>query len=156
MAARRLLIVMLILLGLSTLAAALVPRESLRDGTTETTTEPTESTEPEVVPAGKALRTTIRADRRRIQVIPLLAGDQLSLTVTSKRSDQVEIPGLGLVQAVGPAAPARFELLAREQQTYGVRLVDARRLIARIEVRERGGGAAKGPRPPARAEPGRA
>ena len=38
MAARRLLIVMLILLGLSTLAAALVPQGALRNGTTTGTT----------------------------------------------------------------------------------------------------------------------
>lgn len=155
MAARRLLIVMLLLLGLSTLAAALVPQDALREGTTDTTdTEETESVPVDTVPAGKDLEATIRADPARIQVIRLVAGDQLSLTITSARFDQVEIPGLGLVRAVGPSAPAQFELLAETPESYGVRLVEANRLIGRIEVRERAQAPPTEARPQARAEPG--
>jgi hypothetical protein len=155
MAARRLLIVMLLLLGLSTLVGGLISQDALREGAMGTTeTEQTESVPVDTVPAGKDLEATMRADSGRVQVVRLVAGDQLSLKVTSGRFDQVEIPGLGLLGAVGPSAPAHFELLAEAAESYGVRLVQADRLIGRIEVRERVQAPPAETTSRARAEPG--
>lgn len=147
MAARRLLIVMLILLGLSTLAAALVDTDAVRnDGTGSTVsgesatstrtggTEPAAASEAEAAkPAGKRLGLAIDIGRR-VKVIPVEVGDQLTLRVRWNRSGLVEIAALGLLEPVAPGAPARFDLLAREPANYGVRLLDPERLVARIEV----------------------
>lgn len=135
MAARRLLIVMLILLGLSTLAAALVPPQSLRDGTTaSTTTERTETQPTETASKGRLLNAVVVVKPKGITLISVGVGDQLSLLVCSRRPEQVEIPALGLIQAVSPRAPARFDLVFDSRDTYGVRLVGGERVIAQIEV----------------------
>ncbi|HZA59474.1 MAG TPA: hypothetical protein VE523_09850 [Solirubrobacterales bacterium] len=143
MAARRLLIVMLILLGLSTLAAALVDTDAVRnDGTGSTmsgesaTSTRTGGTEPAAASEAEAAkRLGLAIDiGRRINVIPVKVGDQLTLRVRWNRSGLVEIAALGLLEPVAPGAPARFDLLAREPANYGVRLLDPERLVARIEV----------------------
>ncbi len=72
MAARRLLIILLILLGISTLAAALVPPRSLRDATTGETT--TQRTETATVPArppptGKHFAVNIEVGVNRFPVV---------------------------------------------------------------------------------------
>jgi len=137
MAARRLVIVMLILLGVSTIVGLLIPGQRLGD---ETGTEPTTTIEtepdPEAIEAGSGVRLVfeVSVNRKRLVVVPVARGDQLSLVVRSRRFDQVEIPAFGLIEPVGPGIPARFDLLAREVGTYGVRLVGADRLAARIEV----------------------
>jgi hypothetical protein len=157
MAARRLLIVMLILLGLSTLAAALVPPQALREGTSSTTTtEETETTPPDTQPqpSGAALpQQRIKVGGRKVPVLscpaslrrarrckPIKAGDQLTLVVSSRKADQLEMPAFGLVDAVGPNKPARFEILFQSAGGYEIRFVSTGRIAARIEVEKRGGG----------------
>jgi hypothetical protein len=138
MAARRLLIVMLVLLGISILAAALVPPRNLRDGSTASTiaepTEPTETAPPDTVPRGAGKSARIEVDAKRISVVPLTLGDQLSLTIASKRADLVEIPALGLIDSLGPNGAALFDVLPSRAGSYGIRLVEADRLVGRIEV----------------------
>lgn len=138
MAARRLLIVMLILLGLSTLAAALVPTRPNEDEGTGSTiaseaTE-TESSPADTVPPGKPLGLTIRVGKGPVKVVPIHVGDQLTLIVRSTRADQLEIPSLGLLETVAPGLPARFEVFARAKGNLGIRYVEADRLVARIQV----------------------
>lgn len=122
---------MLVLLGISTLAAALVdPPEA---GEQEEASEPP----PRPQPNGEPIRKRISAHDRTPVVIRMSVGDQLSLTVTSRRADQVEIPALGELEVVGPLAPARFDVLARQEGSYAIRLVEAGRTIGRIEVTAR-------------------
>jgi hypothetical protein len=148
MAARRLLIVMLILLGLSTLAAALVPQHALRGGTTGTTTTqtaPTTTTPP--APTGRSLSVEILVGGKKIPVVasplckqpkpkcePLHVGDQLSLQVLSKINAQLEIPAFGLLGVASHNAPAFFELLPQEPATIGVLFASSRKVAARINV----------------------
>ncbi len=135
MAARRLLIVMLVLLGVSTLAAALVPPRSAREGsTTSTTTEATETGPLDTVPRGEGKSARIEVDSNRISVVPVALGDQLSLTIASDRADLVEIPAIGLIDSLGPNGPALFNVFASRVGSYGIRLVEADRLVGRIEV----------------------
>jgi hypothetical protein len=139
MAARRLLIVMLVLLGISTLAAALIPPQSLREGGTtgSTTTEETETTDiraPDTAPKGEALAFDFTVEEGKIAVVQAHAGDQLSITVRCKCTDLVEIPKLGRVDPVAPGTPVTFDVFAREKGSYGIRLVEADRVVARIEV----------------------
>lgn len=135
MAARRLVIVLVVMLGISALAAALAPVQRDRNATTETTTQPI-APPPIEEPGsgGRLLEATIDADSGRITVVPLGAGDELQLRVRSKLLDQISIPELGQVQAVSPDAAASFDLLLDEPGNYAVRLVDENRLVGRLEV----------------------
>ena len=138
MAARRLLIVMLILLGFATLAAALVPTRPVGDQTTATTTtEPTETEAPDLLPRGEGLAVGIEVGGEEVPVVPIKLGDQLELTIRSQRTDLLEIPALGLVEPVSPGTPARFNLLPRDAGSYGIRFIERDRVVARIEVEER-------------------
>jgi hypothetical protein len=149
MAARRLLIVMLVLLGLSTLAAALVPQHALRGGSTSstTTTQPTQSTTTPEPPPGRSLSVEIVVGGKKVPVVasplckkrkpkcePLHVGDQLSLQVLSKRQAELEIPTFGLLGVASPNAPALFQLLPRQPGTIGVVFTTPREVAARIQV----------------------
>jgi hypothetical protein len=165
MTARRLMIAMLVLLAISVALLALVPtRESNEDtvGSTETApsgrgggeTEETTASGPEDTfdPLSEPQTATISADRKKtFPVVPIYLGEQLSLVVCSKRTDQVEIPALGLTDTVAPDAPARFELFPQKPDDLGVRLVGAGRVIARIEVRS--GAREKSGRPGSKSQP---
>lgn len=135
MAARRLLIIMLILLGISTLAAALVPTRSPNEGDSESTAaETTEAEIPDPLPAGDGLVAKIEVGGKKTPVVPMKLGDQLSLTVRSRRSDLLEIPALGLVEPISPGTPVLFNILPENEGSYGIRMVEADRVVARIEV----------------------
>jgi len=133
---------MLVLLGLSTLAAALVGNRPLNDEGTGSTIASETETEPaptDTVPAGELSSRAIEVGgKNEVEVVPMKVGDQLELTVSSPRSAQVEIPALGLLEPVEPGAPARFDILGTEPATYGVRLVEGDRVVARIEITARG------------------
>jgi hypothetical protein len=159
MAARRLLIVMLVLLGLSTLAAALIPPQALREGTTDTTstTEETVTAPPETPPRGKHLAAKVTVKKGKRPVVPIEVGDQLSLIVSlapGLRPDELEMPAFGLVDAVGPDEPARFEILAQSAGSYKIRFVSTRRIAARIVVEKRGAGKRE-KRKPGKRKPGK-
>ncbi|HEX2360250.1 MAG TPA: hypothetical protein VHH72_10595 [Solirubrobacterales bacterium] len=143
MAARRLLIVMLILLGLSTLAAALVPPRSLRQGS-GTTTAATEVQPTEPAPAplyailGEEKAITVGAKGEKPPVVRVASGGQLALKVSSPLTGLLEIPKLGRVEPVAPKSPARFNLLFDEDGSYAINLIGTfaveGRVVARIQV----------------------
>jgi hypothetical protein len=156
-AARRLLIVMLVLLGLSTLAAALVPQRSLREGGTTTTTTTQPSTT-EAAPPVFLKPTEITVGGRKLPVVyPVRVGDQLTLLVHSRLPAQIAIPEFGQLGFAAPAAPARFQLLAREPGTFGVLFAETGKVAAQIRVVPAGKKVPKkekGATRPARAESG--
>ena len=126
MAARRLLIVMLVLLGLSTLAAALIPQSGPREGeTTESTTQATTTTPTTTAdePAGRTLTAKILVGGKKLPVVagpvcaerkrrcePIHVGDQLTLLVHSKVPTQLELAEFGQFAFAARQAPARFEV----------------------------------------------
>ncbi len=149
MAARRLLIVMLILLGISTLAAALIPQGALRDETTTraTTTQRTEPSPAPPAPAGRYFPVEITIGGKKVPVVtcpapperkrpckPIRVGDRLSLSVYSANPAEVEIPAFGLVGVATATAPAIFELLFSSAESYGVKFTATGKIAARIEV----------------------
>ena len=146
MAARRLLIVMLVLLGISVLATVLAPPRPSDSGKEATTTakQPPPPIEQVGADEGRLLKATIDADAAQRSVIPLRVGDQISLRVRSRRADQVEIPAFGQIEAVSRDAPASFDLLLEEQGSYAVNLVEAGRTVGRLEVSEARPGEASG------------
>lgn len=161
MAARRLLVLMVILLGVSTILAASLPdrvrdpeqgTESAGSTATEAETE-TETTAPGAsLPAAQdsdaqaaadcdvVTCVTINAERPEVTIVKAPLGGQLALTVRSRKADTVEIPALGQIDVVSADAPATFDLLIDSAGTYGIGLIRADRLIGRIEV-TRGSGA---------------
>ena len=137
MAARRLLILMVVLLGVSTLAAALVPPQGEEQRATSTDTKtgrPTQAGE-DRGPPGRLIKRTIRVAPHGADTVRIHRDDQLALTVRSGVADQVEIPAFGQLEDMTPEAPARFNLLPDRTGTFAVRLLAAGRVIGRIEVR---------------------
>jgi hypothetical protein len=145
MAARRLLIVMLVLLGLSTLAAALVPQHALRNGTTGSTTQPTTTTTPPK-PTGRSLMVEILVGGKKVPVVanplckarkprcePLHVGDQLSLQVLSKGQAELEIPSFGLIGVASASSPAFFQLLPSEPGTIGVLFTTPQKVAGKVQ-----------------------
>jgi hypothetical protein len=136
-AARRLLIVMLVLLGLSTLAAALVPQRTLNEGgTTGTTTTQATTAAPSATPNPAFLRPTkITVGGKKFPVVsPIHVGDQLRLLVRSRFPAEIEIPEFGLLAFASPDAPARFELLPDTPGTFGILFADSGKPAGQIEV----------------------
>jgi hypothetical protein len=134
MAARRLLIVMLVLLGLSTLAAALIPQRSLNQAGTSSTTQPTTTTGTNP-PLVYFPPTEITVGGKQLPVVsPVRVGDQLTLLVRSHHPAQISIPEFGQLGFAAPDAPARFELLATTPGTFGILLADTGKVVAQIRV----------------------
>jgi hypothetical protein len=120
---------MLVLLVLSSIAAALIPvdRDRLSDSTSSTTTAPT-------TPQGSLIEKTVSTTERTPPVIRMHVGDELRLTVTSPVPNMVEIPAFGELENVDPDLPAQFDLLTFDAGNFAVRLVDPPGLIARLKV----------------------
>jgi hypothetical protein len=120
---------MLVLLVISSIAAALVPIQQPVDPTTT----PTAAT-PDPEPGGELRRRTIDAQAKRPQTVRVELGDQLALRVVSEGAGQVEIAALGELADVDAGAPARFDLLPSERGRYRVRMLEPSRTIGWIEV----------------------
>ena len=132
-AARRLIFAMVALLVISSVAAALVP---VPEDSASTETAPATETRG----SGELVARTLRAAASKPGRIEIQLGDQLSLRVTSKVVDEVEIPALGELADVDPDVPAHFDLLPFEPGTYTVRMRGSGKVVGRIVVRGRTGG----------------
>ena len=130
MAARRLIAVMLVLLFLSSLAAALAPVERDSETTSTTTTLP----EPGSAGRGKLLRERLDAGAEHPRTIAAAVGDQLQLRVAGPSARTVELVGLGADEDVAPGAPAHFDVLLGERGDFPVRILETRREIGVIVV----------------------
>jgi hypothetical protein len=146
MAARRLLIVMLVLLGISTLAAALVPQRTPNDETTtgststqqQTTTAQTGSPPGFLPPTKILVGRKVKVDgAKKLQVpvvSPVLVGQQLSLHVHSRIPSQLSIPAFGQVGFASPNAPAIFDLVAETPTRIGVLFEPSGKVAAQVLV----------------------
>lgn len=137
MAARRLITVLLVLMGISTIAAILAPpiEERSSDTDTESTTTTDTGGEPaagDPEAAGVLIEQTIDAFGKEA-ILGGVVGDRLALEVTSPRPTNVQIPALGLFEFADRGAPARFDLFLREPARYVVERDDGT-AIATIEV----------------------
>ena len=127
---------MLVLLGVSTLAAALVPPLPEDDEETTTTTSVTSPRTSSLPAGGLLVSETLDAGAKGVERIRLGLGDQLVLRVVSPRPGEVAVPSLGLLADVAPLAPARFDILARREGRFGVRILDPPRRVGVIKVSE--------------------
>jgi hypothetical protein len=138
MAARRLVVIMLVLLFVSSLAAALAPvRPGDRSTTSSSTTTRTERPEGASQPpgAGALVRAAIDADVKRPSTARATVGDQLQLRVDSRRVATVEIARLGATEPVAPLSPARFDVLLTRPGRYPLRFLDTRERFGTLVVR---------------------
>jgi len=131
-AARRILIVLLFMLFFSSVATLLVPPPDERATTTTTTT--TDTAAVGAPSGGELVKARIDAAAKRPRSIDVELGDQLALQVHAEEPDQVTIPALGLLEDVDPLSPARFDLFAERSGSFRVRLLEAKRTIAKIKV----------------------
>ena len=136
MAARRLLIVMLVLLGLSTLAAALVPQHSLRDEDQRhhdhTTHDHHASRRSPRLPS-RPPRSWSGASEFPV-VSPVKVGQELVLLVASRAPTQLAIREFGQLGFAAPDAPARFELLPTLAGTFGIQFEPSGKVAAKSGV----------------------
>jgi hypothetical protein len=140
MAARRLVIVMIVLLGLSTLAAALVPTpegDSPPSGATDTVA-PDRDAGPEAEPV--AAGGEVRAARIRIgdgssPAVEVHPGDQLRLVVSGMAGEDVAIPAFGLTETMTPYSPARFDLFVDRAGSFPILAGAGERIVGRIVAR---------------------
>jgi hypothetical protein len=135
MAARRLIAVMLVLLFLSSLAAALAPVEPQRDE--ETSTATTEAPPEATLTGNDPVRKTLAADPKDPPRVKAAVGDQLQLRVTSKRAATLELVRLGPTEDVDPAAPALFDVLLDRKGRFPIRELETDRKVGEIRVSPR-------------------
>ena len=159
MAARRLIAVLVVLLVVSSIAAALAP-EARRPETTSTEptapnsqpgpdTEDPDEPKPvpeEELPTGKLVERTVavstgtasaqqESKEAKPPPIEVTVGDRLALEVTSADTAAIEIPDFGLIETASAGSPARFDMLMREAGTFTIRVIDGP-AVAEIVVSE--------------------
>ncbi len=134
---------MLVLLLLSTLAAAFLPTPDKKQAA------PVHKRKHQANRSGHAPRPTntglllvsrMRISNRPPKTVRIERGDELRLEVAAPFGDDVEIPALGLTGTLTPFAPAQFDLLASKIGTFPVRTVDSGRLAGRLLVGKPGTG----------------
>jgi hypothetical protein len=133
--ARRLLLLVALLMGLTALAASIAPREE------EVNPPPKVERPPASPPAAPADRegtvtktlSTDESDARDLIVAD--RGDVVHLTVSGRAVDAVQIAGLDLVQPIDPDTPALFEFVADTPGTFDVSLLEEPRVVGRLRIR---------------------
>jgi hypothetical protein len=167
MAARRLIIVLLVLFAVSVVAAMIAPErrgpllgDRSTSSTTDSTTSATSTTSttgagstgpekpqaPDTLPSGESLTARIDASEKSPQTVEAFVGDQLELVIGSSRAREIEIPAFGVTEDAAPAAPANFNLLLREPGRLPIIDADSGVLLGRLDVREPRGVADKADR----------
>ena len=134
MAARRLIIAMVLLLAVSTGIAILAPNPSTDDnevastttgasgstgstsptgttGATGLTGESTPAASSQVSSTGSETKIVALEPEKSVQVVELAPGDRLVLSVETRSPGDVELEGLGLTDTASRYEPARFDVL---------------------------------------------
>ncbi len=133
MAARRLIAVLLVLLFLSSLAAALAPVETREDSQGDSTPVESPSTAPQAA-GGVLLSEKITARAQEPPIVRATAGDQLQLTVRVDDVATIAVEEFGEADDADPLSPARFDLFLTQAGSYSVTILETGREVAKIEV----------------------
>jgi hypothetical protein len=134
MLGRRFLLLVVVLMGLTALAASLAPREPLirdRDRRAATPT-PTPTSPPVVAQELQPVERTILTAENPTRVA-VRTGQTLELTVQGSEVDSVML--LNEIEPLDADSPALFSILADEPGEYPIELVDAERQIGTLVVR---------------------
>src|SRR5215207_1231469 len=129
MLARRLLILLAVLLGLTALAAGVAPRNVERG-----TPAPTVPSAPGAE-AGRPLERTLRTSSEG-ERIDVSVGQTVVITVVADELETVYLEEYGN-EPVEPESPARFEILADAPGTYAIELLGSGREIGTLVVSDR-------------------
>ena len=126
MLARRLMVLVLVLTGVTLVAALLAPppREPAAPQTGGAEA-PAEIAEPVEI-------TLDTAEGQRDAEVS--EGDIVHLIVRSSRNDSVELRGLDLIRTVAPDTPAEFDVLADAPGDYPIVLLDAAETVGNLRV----------------------
>jgi len=138
-AARRLIIVLLVLFGISVLAASIAPDRKggqLLDSPDSTSSTTTAKVPPPPEATGEALTARITASATDPQTVEGFAGDQLELIVASDQSVVVELPDFGVTGTAAENAPATFDLLLRDSGRFAITDDTTEKILGRLIVRE--------------------
>jgi hypothetical protein len=131
MVARRLLIVLAVLLGLTALAAGIAPRATLdKDAPPPVTAAPTPP------PATGLVQKTLDAQSAG-QKVEARIGQTVMLTVKSDTLETVSLDQYG-DKTAEPDSPAQFELLADVPGSYPITLQDSDQEIGVLDIRQNG------------------
>lgn len=142
------MIVVAVLMGLTALAATLIPRDGRLGRDAEPTPvapaapTPAPGAVPEASPATRT-PTTLEPIEKTIdaggdpakQRIVARQGQLVRVVVTGDVLDTVNLGDLVDFETIIPESPARFELLADAPGVHPITLVDAGREIGRLEIR---------------------
>jgi hypothetical protein len=148
MAARRLMALLLVVLVVSTVAAALIAplrQDSELPHAEESTQAGDAAQAADAGVSGRLIEKSVQTPSKDPPAIRMRPGDQLELTVHTRTATQVEIPRLGQVEDAAPDAPAHFSFLASSTGRFEARALGAGP-VATILVKEEP--------PPADAQPG--
>ena len=135
MLARRLLLLVAVLLVVGALASAVAPRD-----TTKKDQGPASSVATETAPApAPGAGTTVTAELTggtggRTKTVRARVGDLIDLTVAAPGPDTVTIEGYDQIQPADPDSPARFSFFADQQGNFDVTLQQAGTLAGRLEI----------------------
>lgn len=132
MLARRLLILLAVLMGLTALASGVAPRQPAPRGGAEPAA-PAQNSAPgepveEIVDAASTVPARVVVDE----------GTTYVLEVRADALDSVSLDGLDAIEPVDPDSPAHFELLAELPGIYPITLLEAGREIGTLQIREKG------------------
>ena len=146
MAARRLIIVLLVLFGISVAAAAIAPDRqggligaSDSDSTSTSSSTSTSTSPAPATAAGESLTARIDASSARPETVEGFVGDQLELNVRSRNGQVIEIGEYGVTDFAAPNAPATFDLLLREPGRFPITDGDSGRIVGRLVVHKPAG-----------------
>jgi hypothetical protein len=139
MLGRRLLVLVVVLMGLTALAASLAPPPERPHGTRATpTATPAPSASAAPAPAPQQEGTvTARLSAARGAVprdVTAALGDIVQLVVSGDVVDTVSIPGEAVLEPIDPDSPARVELYADTAGSYPIRLLDTGRRIGTLRI----------------------
>ena len=128
MLARRLLIVLAVLLGMVALAAGVAPRQHVApdDGASSVAVSPATT-------ASGRVQRTLDASATGQRVVAHV-GQSVVLVVRSSTLDTISVGDLG-VETTEPDSPARFELIADTPGTYAIEGLQSGRRVGTLEVR---------------------
>ncbi len=126
---RRIIGLILLLIGISVAMSLFAQRRTPETSKTETSR--TSTTDPEIIePSGgeRTLKASINVDRKngsRAEPIRVKLGQRVVLSVASSTPDQVEVSGYGLIKPVSDRASARFDFIADIPGKHKIKLLDA-------------------------------
>jgi hypothetical protein len=145
MLARRLLILIAVLMGLTALTAGLAPRqvEEEPQRTPPTTTpapqtagpaSPDDSVADELAEPGVTQHVIDAGPEAKPLRITARTGERVRITVEGDVLDSVELGDGVAIDQISPGAPASFELLPDKPGSYSITLVDAERRVGRLVI----------------------